>query len=524
MIKQLVIVGGGTAGWLTAAYLARTLATAAPDGVRITLIESADSAIEGLGEGTLPSIQRTLRGIGLDESSFLRASNATFTQGVHFAGWQYPPGTVGRNDYFHPFQSAQIRPGGLDLLPYWLLGLAPGVQLDEAATVQKHVAAASRAPKRITDADFEGPLNYAYHFDAVGFAGILRDCAKQLGVRHITDTVDAVELDESGAITTLTTHEHGEITGDLFVDCSGLRAELIGRTLGVRLKSCRSTLFCDRAVVMQVPYARRDAPIASHTISTAHEAGWTWDIGLNTRRGVGYVYSSAHSEDASAERVLRNYIGPAGETLTARQFRFEPGYRETQWYKNCVAIGLAGGCFEPLEATGILFIEVAAILLAQLFPWNGELQVAARQFNHVMSLRYRRVQDFLKMHYCLTKRADTAFWSDNTAPQSVPASLQDLLERWRFRPPESLDFDPNVDSFSESSWQFVLYGMGYRTDLSAKAGTFRHSEQARKEFVDIGRESRQTRTVLPGHRELVRQVYLHGFRRPAGGTTSTSGR
>src|SRR5581483_4956038 len=208
MIKQLVIVGGGTAGWLTAAYLARMLATATAGGVRITLIESPDIATVGVGEGTFPSIQRTLRRIGLDERKFLRESSATFKQGIHFVNWQHNPGAAGRNDYFHPFQSAQIRQGGLDLLPYWLLGLTPGVQLDEAATVQKRVADSSRGPKRQGDAQFDGPLSYAYHFDAASFAKTLRAAAIQLGVQHMPDTVEGVALDATGAIAALDPPEH----------------------------------------------------------------------------------------------------------------------------------------------------------------------------------------------------------------------------------------------------------------------------------------------------------------------------
>src|SRR5581483_9940703 len=391
MIKQLVIVGGGTAGWLTAAYLARMLATATAGGVRITLIESPDIATVGVGEGTFPSIQRTLRRIGLDERKFLRESSATFKQGIHFVNWQHNPGTPGRNDYFHPFQSAQIRAGGLDLLPYWLLGLTPGVQLDEAATVQKCVADASRGPKRASDPDFEGPLSYAYHFDAVSFARTLRVRALELGVQLVTDTVEDVNIDHTGAVVSVATREHGSIRGDLYVDCSGFRAQLIGRACGVPFKSCLSTLFCDRAVAMQVPYARPDAPIASYTISTAQEAGWTWDIGLSTRRGIGYVYSSSHTTDERAEQVLRDYIGPAANGRDSRAFKFEAGYRETSWHRNCVAVGLSGGFFEPLEATGIALIEVAALLLARLFPWNGEMEGAARQFNRIMRQRYERV-------------------------------------------------------------------------------------------------------------------------------------
>jgi tryptophan halogenase len=512
MVKQLVIVGGGTAGWLTAAYLARTLATAAPDGVRITLVESADIGILGVGEGTFPSIQRTLRRIGIDENTFLKESSATFKQGIRFVNWQLTPGSPGRNDYFHPFQSAQIRQGGLDLLPYWLLGLAPGLQLDEATTLQKRVADASRAPKRLTDTDFDAPLSYAYHFDAVSFARMLQRFATKLGVAHLIDTVDAVNLDESGAIESLTLREHGRIKGDLYVDCSGFRAQLIGRTLGIAFKSCLPTLFCDRAVAMQVPYERPDAPIASYTIATAHEAGWTWDIGLDTRRGVGYVYSSAHSDEGRAEQVLRNYIGSAADRRSVRAFKFEAGYREVAWQKNCVAIGLSGGFFEPLEATGIVFIEVGAVLLAHLFPWNDELEVAARQFNRIMTQRYERARDFLKMHYCLTARTDTAFWRDNTLRETIPDSLQDLLERWRFRPPEGLDFNMNADSFAEASWQFVLYGMGYKTDLSAKAAAFRYHEEARREFAAIRRDAARAATLLPDHRDLIQQLYALSLR------------
>lgn len=510
--KHLIIVGGGTAGWLTAAYLARTLATVAPGGVRITLIESRDLGTTGVGEGSFPGIQRILHRLELDERTFLRASHATFKQGIYFAGWQFNPGHNGRNDYFHPLQSAHIRTGGLDLLPYWLLGAARGLQLDEAATLQLRVAKAARAPKRITDPDYEGLLNYAYHFDPVSFSGMLRTRATQFGVQHITDVVTAVELDPTGAIVRLTTREHGDFTGDLYIDCSGFRAELIGGTLGVALKSCRSTLFCDRAVTIQVPDTRPDAPIASYTLATAQESGWTWDIGLDSRRGVGYVYSSGHSEDERAERVLREHIGPQADSLDVRAFRFQVGYRETQWLKNCVAIGPAAGFCEPLEATGILFIEVAATLLTRLFPWNGELEVAARQFNRIMSSRYRRVQDFLKLHYCLTRRTDTAFWRDNTRSESIPETLQDLLDRWHFRPPESLDFDPNVDSFSESSWQSVLYGMGFQTDLSAQSAVYSSYEQARKEFAAIERASIRAVSLLPSHRDLLTQLYRPDLR------------
>jgi len=507
MIRQLVIVGGGTAGWLTAACLARTLASVAPGGIDIVLVESPEIPTIGVDEGTLPGIQRTLQGIGLHEANFMRDSGATFKQGVRFVNWQHNPGSAGRNHYFHPFHGSHTGAGGLNLLPYWLLGLTPGVQLDEAVTVQKWIADRALAPKCRGEADFAGPLSYAYHFDTTSFARTLRSAAIQHGVRHLTDTVQGVEIDAAGTIISLETCEHGRITGDLFIDCSGFRAQLIGRTLGMPLKSCLSTLFCDRAVVMQVPYSRSDAPLASCTISTAQEAGWTWDIGLDARRSVGYVYSSCHSSDERAEQILRRYIGPACKGRSPRLLRFEAGYRETSWYGNCVAVGLASGFFEPLEATEIGFVEGAASLLARLFPWHGEFETAARQFNRIMRQRYERVLDFLKMHYCLTARTDTGFWRDNTRPDTIPASLQERLESWRYRAPEELDFDSNVETFAPASWQFVLYGMGYNTDLGAQASIYTDYEQAAREFAAIRADAERMSEKLPAHRELIQQIY-----------------
>lgn len=510
-MKHILIVGGGTAGWITAAYLARTLGAQAPGGARITLVESADIGILGVGEGTFPTIRKTLRRIGVDEARLLRECSATFKQGAKFVDWRYTPGTGKPDHYLHSFQTTH-EPSGLDLLPYWLVGVAGrDINWDEVNTPQKRVADARKAPKLMTHENFLAPLNYAYHFDAMKLAQFLRASAIQLGVTHIVDTVEAVHLAEDGSIASVATREHGALTADLYIDCTGFRARLIGEALGVPYKSCRSTLFCDTALAMQVPYEIEDAPIASYTISTAHEHGWTWDIGLDTRRGIGYVYSSAHTDDADAERVLRRYVGKAGEALPARKISFDAGYREVNWKKNCVAIGLSSGFFEPLEATGIVFIEVAAVMLSNLFPWGGHTEPAARQYNDIMRRRYERALDFIKLHYCLTERRDTAFWRDNVHAASIPDSLQELLERWRNRPPDSIDIDPNVDIFTEASWQYVLYGMGYKTDLSPKAGVLRYYDEARQAFETIQSQAEYACRTLPNHRDLIKAARTQSF-------------
>jgi tryptophan halogenase len=509
-VKRVLIVGGGTAGWITAGYLARMLGADTPAGVQISLVESADIGIIGVGEGTFPTIRRTLQRMGVSESRLVKECGATFKQGIRFVDWRHDPAET-PSHYMHSFHSAQ-QPFGLDLLPYWLLGVAgPSADWAEVNTPQKIVADAALAPKLITHSEYKGPLTYAYHVDAVKLAHLLRKVAIESGVKHIVDTVEAVNLREDGAIRSVTSRAHGELDADLYIDCTGFRAALIGQALAVPGKSCGSVLFCDTALAIQVPYDRPGDPVASYTISTAHEAGWTWDIGLESRRGIGYVYSSSHTDDARAEQVLRAYVGPAANNFSARKIKFESGYRETSWHKNCVAIGLSSGFFEPLEATGIILVEAAAATLAKVFPWGGDLEVSARQFNRQMLRRYERALCFIKAHYCISGRRDTAFWRDNVESRSIPEELEDLLARWRHRPPGEIDFDLNVDMFTEHSWQYVLYGMGYQTDLTPRAGIYKYREEARQAFADIRRQAEFARRSLPTHRDLLQSAMAREF-------------
>lgn len=503
-LRNILIVGGGTAGWLTACYLARTLNSLAPDGIGVTLVESADIGILGVGEGTFPSLRGTLAAIGMDETQFVRGANATFKQGIRFVDWVRPRGTPGNDHYFHPFSLPSQRGDGPELLPYWLLGLAGDAPFAQAVTLQAQVIEAKRAPKRGDEPAYQGRLNYAYHFDAARFAAVLADHGRTLGVRHVLATVEEVLRDEHG-IAAVRTREAGTLTADLYVDCSGFRAALIG-ALGARWHSAHDVLFVDRAVALQVPYPRADAPIASCTISSAHEAGWTWDIGLRERRGIGYVYSSRHTDDARAEQVLRDYIGPAAAGLSPRLLKFEAGHRPTQWIGNCVAVGLAAGFVEPLESTGIGLIEMAAYLIAHLLPADGAMQRTAALFNRLMDERYRRIYDFIKLHYCLSRRTDSAFWRDNTDPAGVPDSLKDRLETWRCRPPHRLDFVTDTEMFLPASWQYILYGMEFRTGLDTLRAAYRERERAQAEFAMLRQVAPHAVRDLPDHRALLQRL------------------
>jgi flavin-dependent dehydrogenase len=506
--KRIIIVGGGTAGWLTAAYLSRSLGKPGAD-TRITVVESPDIAIIGVGEGSFPTLRTTLATLGVGEAAFCKAADATFKQGVRFTGWagRATPGNPD-DDYMHVFDF----PYGGDtpgLLPAWLATAGSNrPAYADAVTAQERVMRAGRAPKRPGDRDWEAPFNYAYHFDAPKLAAFLRDVAVANGVERIVATIGEVRRGEDGDIAAVVPRDGGDaIEGDLFVDCTGFSARLIGETLGARFTPVDDVLFNDRALALQIPYDRPDAPIASYTHATAHPGGWIWDIGLSERRGTGCVYSSRHMSDDEAERTLRGYAGAAADGLDARLLTFRTGYRATQWIGNTVAVGLSAGFFEPLESTGIMLIEVAARMISE-FAVNTDkasLAAAARSYNRLMPARFAAIVEFLKLHYAIGHRRDTAYWRDNTDPASWPEGLADKLAQWRRRLPSRFDFVVDHESFLPPSWQYILYGMGFDTPAPAIAQP--SLDAAYAAFGKVRQAQAQAVAALLDHRTLVRHLH-----------------
>src|SRR3954469_11512334 len=503
--RSILIVGGGTAGWLTAGYLAKVLDRSGHVPLNIKLLESPEIGIIGVGEGTFPTIRTTLKFLGIDEGRFIRRTSATFKQGIRFTDWVRTPVDGRHEHFFHPFE-APFYTEGTSLVPYWLLqDETTRPSFAEAVTIQNRVAEAKRAPKRPDEGDFSGPLNYAYHFDAASLAQVLADRAKELGVTHLPGLMTGVVLGPDGAIDHVVTKEHGALRADLYIDCSGFRAELIGGALGVPFKSVKHILFTDRALACKLPYERPDAPLESFTIAAAHEAGWTWDIGLAGARGIGCVYSSAHISDERAAEILRDYAGPQAEEVPNRRIPFEAGWRERQWVKYCVAVVLAGGFLEPLESTGVLMIEAAAGMIAELFPHNGPVDAPARRFNELIVARYENIVNFLKLHYCLSQRTEP-FWRDNADPASIPVRLREMLDQWRYRPPGRFDFILDLESFAFFNYQYILYGMEFKTDLSPVRDDFPNVKAAEKLFAKIRNFGERATHDLPAHRTLIQQI------------------
>ncbi len=515
-VNTVVIVGGGTAGWLTAGLLAAEHRVQPESEFRIVLIESPDVGPIGVGEGTWPTMRLSLEKMGLSETDFMRQCDASFKQGTRFNGWL----EGGDEYYYHPFTPPQGF-NEIRLAQYWW-PYRNRLSFADAVSAQGHASERALAPKQIGTPEFASVLNYAYHLDAGKFSQFLEaHCTTELGVTHIRDNVTAINTMESGDITSLSTESGRTVEGDLFVDCTGFAALLIGRHLGVSFVPRTDYLFNDRAYAVQVPRHDPAEPIASVTLSTAQRAGWIWDIALPSRRGVGYTYSSAHTTDEQAEKDLRRYVSDAGgarfaESCDIRQIEFRPGHREKLWHGNCVAIGLSGGFVEPLEASALVMIELSAKMLAEQLPADRDMMdIVARRFNDKFLYHWDRIIEFLKLHYVLSRRGDSEYWRDNRKSESVPARLQESLKLWRYQSPWRDDLPQFDELFSAASYQYVLYGMGFEpeTPRTDRLSYESNKASAERHFKDNERRTMQVLRGLPTNRDLIGRVHEQGFQK-----------
>ncbi len=504
---HIVIVGGGTAGWLTAARLG-----AMPDvDRRVTLIESPEVASVGVGEGTWPTMRATLQAVGLPERAVLAECDASFKQGTLFKRWRCDSP---HDTYLHPF-SLPPDYATRNLAEYWRDGSVTR-PFDQTVTPQYRIATMGRAPKGSDAPDYAFAMNYGYHFDAVKFAALLRrHCLDRLGVRHIQGHVSGVSRDDEGFLESVSLDSGEAIGGDIFIDCSGHRGLLIGDHFGVEPRSLCSALPNNRAVVTQVPYQTENDEIHSCTRSTAMANGWIWDIGLQSRRGVGYVHCADFISEDEAQSELQGVVAAEvgsrqAAQLNYRVLHFKPGYRDSPGVKNCVAVGLSAGCIEPLEASALAMIEQALNFLVDCFPCDRELMgPASRAFNAKMRDHWRSIEDFLKLHYVLSGRRDSPYWRAVTDPATASDNLNDKLALWRVRAPWHADA-PRVDElFPAASYQYVWLGMGGHVGQAPEEVANRPSgELAALDRVlhDVQRRSAELVRAMPSNRELLRTL------------------
>jgi hypothetical protein len=356
---------------------------------------------------------------------------------------------------------------------------------------------------------YAGALNYAYHLDAAKLAARLsKHATERLGVTHLRDEVVGVDAQAGGNIDAVRTRGGERVEGDLFIDCSGHAALLIGSHFGVEWIDRAHVLANDRALAVQVPVAA-GSPVESQTIGTAHEAGWLWDIGLPSRRGIGCVYSSRFIDDERASEILRDYVvraagEEAAQNLTPRILSFPTGHRAEFWRGNCLAIGLSAGFIEPLEASAIVMIELSLNALVDNFPASLDmLPLHSARFNELFRTRWDRVVEFLKLHYLLSRR-DEPYWRAQRDPETVPQRLADLVGLWRDQPPSAYDLPLANEIFPAASYQYVYYGMrgGVPHALPPVSSTMR------RQFDQLRERTRGLLAALPSNRALLNSIAM----------------
>ncbi|MEO7494977.1 MAG: tryptophan halogenase family protein [Massilia sp.] len=489
-ISKIVIVGGGTAGWMAAAPLAQRLGKAC----EIVLIESPEIGTIGVGEATLPTIRFYNASLGLDGADFVKKTQATFKLGIEFKDW----GRLGHR-FFHGFGDFGPNIEGRSPHMHWLR-LSRQAQ-NVPSYEEWSVATVMARQLRFTPpaGDKPSPSNaysYGFHFDAGLYAAYLRDYAIARGVQRMEAMITEVELQpENGFIAAVKLRDGRRVAGDLFIDCSGFRGLLIEGALKAGYDDWSDQLPCNSALAVPCAKVAKYTPF---TTSTAKSAGWQWRIPLQHRTGNGHVYSNAFTTDDEAARVLLE--GLDGRPLDEpRQLRFVTGRRRKSWVKNCVALGLAAGFVEPLESTSISLIETGVGVLIQLFPDMEFRPALADEYNRQLSIRYESVRDFIIMHYKLTKRTDTDFWR-HCASMPIPDALRHQIELFR-ETGRVVVLDPN--GFTEPSFVSMLMGLGVTPEAYDPFVDMIELEQLFAHFVRLRESVAMTVKAMPDHTDYI---------------------
>ncbi|GAB4585528.1 tryptophan 7-halogenase [Nocardia sp. IFM 10818] len=482
----------------------------------MTLVESESVGRIGVGEATFSTVRHFFEYLGLAESDWMPACNATYKLGIRFENWREPG-----HHFYHPFERQRVV-DGFSLTDWWLHDPRT-TRFDSDCFLVGTLCDNQKSPRYLNGALFEEQIAeqglhrttlteqrtqfpYAYHFDAGLLADFLRDYAVRRGVRHIVDDVVHVERDDRGWIGSVRTRGHGELTGDLFIDCTGFRSLLLQNTLGEPFESYQDSLPNDRAVALRVPVDMHRAGLRPYTTATAQDAGWIWTIPLFGRIGTGYVYSGDYCDADEAERTLRAFVGPAADDLEANHIRMRIGRSRRSWVGNCVAVGLSSGFVEPLESTGIFFIQHAIEQLVKHFPdptWDETLRDS---YNRLVARCMDGVREFLVLHYYGAARADNDYWRD-TKRREIPGELAERIERWRTKLPDSESVYPYYHGFEPYSYVCMLLGLGGIRLQASPALRLLDDRPARREFDRVAAQARSLRESLPTQHEYFAQFH-----------------
>jgi tryptophan halogenase len=444
VVKSVIIAGGGTAGWMAAALLKKVL----DETITITLIESDDIGIIGVGEATIPPIQTFNQYLGLDEKAFLRATHGTIKLAIKFENWRKQG-----ESYFHTFGAPGATLGFCSFQHYWLRAKAAGLTHSLWDFDFNYHCCEQGKFNKIQAGNPVHELGYAYHFDAALYGKLLRNHAEKAGVKRVEGIIEHITQDPgSGDIKSVLLQNGLQLSADLFIDCTGLNGLLLKKTLGVPFESWQHWLPANRAIAVPT---ERHATTVPYTRSIAHQTGWQWRIPLTHRNGNGLVYSSDYiSDDMAWQQLSQNLDTPT--LADPRKIKFETGRTKVQWHKNVVAIGLSSGFLEPLESTSIHLIQSGIVRLLKMFPHNGISEAAVSAYNNESQAEFETIRDFIILHYYLNEREDSAFWRD-MRHLVLPERLLHKIEL--FKQTAAIHNDPH-DIFRDASWLEVMLGQG----------------------------------------------------------------
>lgn len=490
-IRKVIIAGGGTAGWMAAAALAKLLGK----NLDIRLVESKAIGTVGVGEATIPTLHIFHQLLGIDEREMMAATNATFKLGIAFENWK----DTGE-DYIHSFGYAGKDCWACNFSHFWVKGLQQGINYGIGEYTKEHLG--SRLGRFAVSPRSE--RNHAYHFDAGLYAKYLRGLAEKHGVSRIEGKIEDVQLDpDTGYIKALKLDGGELLEGDLFIDCTGFRGLLIDRALHTGYEDWGHWLPCDRAVAVQTGKAAKPVP---HTRSIAREAGWQWRIPLQSRTGNGLVFCSHYMEEEAAKQQLLENL--EGEPLNdPRVIPFRTGTRRQHWNKNCIAMGLSSGFIEPLESTSIHLIQRSIIHLLTLFPSSGIVQAEVREFNRLVREETENVRDFVVLHYKLTNRMDTEFWR-HCRGMETPDSLAHRMEIFE---QSGRVYQNGVELFGESSWLQVMLGQGLMPETYHPIVDMMSDEELARFLAGIRSQVRATVDSWPDHMEFINHYCKAGI-------------